>query len=143
MNNFIIQFGRGRMLIYLDKFFPCSIARLKKLLKTINLDWENRNELLERLNIYFQEQIDECKSRFKQYGREWSDAKQLVSDTNRLVESRKRPIGTFLTTDELKQAKKDLKEYKEQEKTLLSRAKEMKRNIESFQKLIQFLQDDS
>lgn len=54
--NITWNFGKGRMQILLDKFFPSTKKDLKKLLKIISLDWEHETELKENLKVYFQEQ---------------------------------------------------------------------------------------
>lgn len=47
------------MIIDADKFFPCSQAKFKKLLKVIELDWDRCDELKKELKVYFQERIPE------------------------------------------------------------------------------------
>lgn len=54
--NITWNFGKGRMQILLDKFFPSTKKDLKQLLKIISLDWEHETELKESLKVYFQEQ---------------------------------------------------------------------------------------
>lgn len=54
--NITWNFGKGRMQILLDKFFPSTKKDLKQLLKIISLDWEHETELKENLKVYFQEQ---------------------------------------------------------------------------------------
>ena len=46
-----IKWEKGRMTIILERFFPTSQIKLKKLLKVIELDWENQG----KLKVYFQE----------------------------------------------------------------------------------------
>ena len=43
--SFTFNEGRGRMTIVLDKFFPTSATRLRKLLKLVDEDYEHRDEL--------------------------------------------------------------------------------------------------
>lgn len=47
--------GKGRMNIFLDKFFPSTKKDLKKLLSIISLDWQHEDELREKLKVYFQD----------------------------------------------------------------------------------------
>lgn len=47
----------GEMNIHMDKFFPCSMADFKKLLKIIALDWEHEEAIRETLKSYFQKRI--------------------------------------------------------------------------------------
>lgn len=53
------DYGRGNMVIILDKFFPTTKKNLKKLLSVIALDWEHESELKEKLKVYFQEKQQE------------------------------------------------------------------------------------
>ena len=47
--------GKGRMSIFLDKFFPSTKKDLKKLLSIISLDWQHEDELKDKLKVYFQD----------------------------------------------------------------------------------------
>ena len=64
MEDLYIQYDTGRMVIHLNNFFPTSQARLKKLVKIIRLDWRHYDELIEKLNVYFQEKIPESEANF-------------------------------------------------------------------------------
>ena len=70
----------------------------------------------------------------------YSRLHQQVSDTKRMVETRKKPVGVFLTKEELEKAKADLAVYKADEKTTLSAYKKCKGNIPKFEKLIQAIE---
>ena len=48
-NIMYIKWDTGHMNIVLQNFFPCSVAKFKKLLKVIALDWENCDKLTEDL----------------------------------------------------------------------------------------------
>lgn len=107
-----IRWETGSMDIHLDAFFPCEQARFRKLLKVIDLDWEHRNRLKATLKVYFQEKIPALKEQRKKLAVDLSNAKQAVADLGRLVKTRKKPVGVYLTNAELKQAKGDLKAAK-------------------------------
>ena len=74
------------MNIVLQNFFPCSVAKFKKLLKVITLDWENCDRLTEDLKVYFQNQVVECNETAKQSARDYSNLRQKVSDLEIMVE---------------------------------------------------------
>ena len=93
-------------------FFPCEQARFKKLLKVIDLDWEHSDTLKDTLKVYFQQRILPLKEKRKKLAVDLSNAKQAVADLERLVKSRKKPVGVYLTKAELEQAKEDLKAAK-------------------------------
>ena len=107
-----IRWDTGFMDIRLDSFFPCEQARFKKLLKVIDLDWEHSDTLKDTLKVYFQQRIPALKEKRKKLAVDLSNAKQAVADLERLVKSRKKPVGVYLTKAELEQAKEDLKAAK-------------------------------
>ena len=49
-----IQWNTGEMEIVLDRFFPTTQAKLRKLIDIIKLDYEHCDELVEGLRLYFQ-----------------------------------------------------------------------------------------
>ena len=134
-----IRWETGYMTIVLDAFFPCSMEKLKKLLKVVELDWEHRNDLIEKLKVHFQERKAECETLHQDYGKQYFDAKQRTADLTRLVENRKHPNGLPLKRDEWEQANKDLKRSKADVTNYLTRAKAYKRNIERFERHIELV----
>lgn len=107
-----IRWDTGFMDIRLDSFFPCEQARFKKLLKVIDLDLEHSDTLKDTLKVYFQQRIPALKEKRKKLAVDLSNAKQAVADVERLVKSRKKPVGVYLTKAELERAKEDLKAAK-------------------------------
>lgn len=49
--------GQGQMIVHCDNFFPTSQAKFKKLLKIIDMDYDNRDDILKTLEEYFQSKI--------------------------------------------------------------------------------------
>lgn len=141
MNDLYITYndGHGKMLIHMDYFFPCSQARFKKLLKIITLDWQHEAELKEKLKVHFQNRISDLVELRKENSRKYYDNKQKDADTSRLIESRKHPNGLPVSKDELKQAKADLKEYRESWKKALADAKRNKKFKEQFEQYLELL----
>ena len=52
-----IKWYSGGMTIILDKFFPCTMAKYRLLLKTIPLDYANESMIRDVLKSYFQNKI--------------------------------------------------------------------------------------
>lgn len=52
-----IKWYTGSMTIVLDKFFPCTMAKYRLLLKTIALDYANEAMIRDVLKSYFQNKI--------------------------------------------------------------------------------------
>lgn len=107
-----IRWDTGFMDIRSDSFFPCEQARFEKLLKVIDLDLEHSDTLKDTLKVYFQQRIPALKEKRKKLAVDLSNAKQAVADVERLVKSRKKPVGVYLTKAELERAKEDLKAAK-------------------------------
>ena len=71
-----IRWKTGSMDIRMEAFFPCDMARFRKLLKVIDLDWEHCDTLKDTLKVYFQQQIPALKEQRKQLAVDLSHAKQ-------------------------------------------------------------------
>lgn len=54
-----IKYDNGQMNIRMDAFFPTSQARLKKLLKVVDLDFEHREEIMQTMQQFFQDKVNE------------------------------------------------------------------------------------
>lgn len=52
-----IKWYTGSMTVILDKFFPCTMAKYRLLLKTIALDYANESIIKDVLKSYFQNKI--------------------------------------------------------------------------------------
>lgn len=139
MEELRIKYDRGKMVVILDNFFPTSRARLKKLLKVIDLDYEHSEELIEQLKHFFSEQIPVYKAEFESNGRKYLEYKQLSADTGRMVKSKKRPSGVRLSDEELKQEKERLNNYKEAAKKYLGAAKKFQRGHKQYSELLEYL----
>ena len=107
-----IRWETGYMDICMEAFFPCEMARFRKLLKVIDLDWKNCDTLKGTLKVYFQQQIPALKEQRVKLAVDLAHAKQAVADLERMVKSRKKPVGVYLTKAELERAKEDLKAAK-------------------------------
>lgn len=60
-----IKYDNGQMNIHMDAFFPTSQARLKKLLKIVDLDFEHRNDIVQTMQQFFQDKVKEQNKHFK------------------------------------------------------------------------------
>lgn len=138
-NIMYIRWDTGNMTINLDVFFPVNLAKFKKLLKVIALDWENCDKLTEDLKIYFQNQIVGCTETAKQSARDYSSLRTKVSDLEIMVKTRKKPVGVYLTQAELNKAREDLSETRKQTAKALSSYKVNTANVKKFQRLLEEL----
>lgn len=138
-NTLHIEWETGYMNIYMDFFFPCEQSKFKKLLKVISLDWQHEDELKETLKVYFQNRIADLVELRKENGKKYFDFKQKAADTQRMIQSRKRPNGVSLSKEELTQARADLKEYTSSYKKALSDANSNLKFKERIEKHLEFL----
>ena len=107
-----IKYDNGQMNIRMDAFFPTSQARLKKLLKVVDLDFEHREEIMQTMQQFFQNKVNELEERRISSGKKAVEYKQKVADTTSIIESRKHPNGVPLTKDELADIKEQNKHFK-------------------------------
>lgn len=57
--------GSGFLTIDMREFFPCSKKKMKKLLRILADDFENRDELYERLAVYFIRKMLVCQNKIE------------------------------------------------------------------------------
>ena len=107
-----IKYDNGQMNIRMDAFFPTSQARLKKLLNVVDLDFEHREEIMQTMQQFFQDKVNELEERRISSGKKAVEYKQKVADTTAIIESRKHPNGVPLTKDELADIKEQNKHFK-------------------------------
>lgn len=107
-----IKYDNGQMNIRMDAFFPTSQARLKKLLKVVDLDFEHKEEIMQTMQQFFQDKVNELEARRISSGKKAVEYKQKIADTIAIIESRKHPNGVPLTKDELADIKEQNKHFK-------------------------------
>ena len=131
--------GKGRMSIFLDKFFPSTKKDLKQLLKIISLDWEHETELKENLKVYFQEQKTVHEAAKKESAKKHFEFRQREADTKEMVTTKKRPNGVPLSEDELKEEKERLAFYKTTARDYLLRYKQHEKEEKQFSEYLKLL----
>ena len=107
-----IKYDNGQMNIHMDAFFPTSQARLKKLLKVVDLDFEHRDEIIQTMQQFFQGKVKELEEKRISSGKKAVEYKQKIADTGAIIESKKHPNGVKLTKDELADIKEQNKHFK-------------------------------
>ena len=134
-----IKYDNGQMTIHMNAFFPTSQARLKKLLKVIDLDHVNKENHIQMLETYFNEQVVQMEENRKSAAKVHLEYRQKAADTQSMVESKKKPNGVSLTKEELVQAKEDLKHYKTVASSQLTKHNSCQRKKQQFQKHLKIL----
>lgn len=131
--------GKGRMSIFLDKFFPSTKKDLKKLLSIISLDWQHEDELKDKLKVYFQEQKTVHEAAKKESAKKHFEFRQREADTKEMVTTKKRPNGVPLSEDELKEEKERLAFYKTTARDYLLRYKQHEKEEKQFSEYLKLL----
>lgn len=114
---------KGNMMIHLNNFFPCSLAKFKKLLKVIEMD-SNDKELKEELKIYFQNRISALREDIK-------DSEKAAAGLARKVETGKYQNGVMIP-------KYKMKEYSRQYQDIFSDIKK-NQQLKQFERYLQFV----
>ena len=131
--------GKGRMSIFLDKFFPSTKKDLKKLLSIISLDWQHEDELKDKLKVYFHDKKAEHEKAKKYSAKMHLENRQLEADSKEMVTTRKRPNGVSLSKDELAEEKKKLGKYKRYAAIHLSDYKRHEKEEKQFSEYLKLL----
>lgn len=130
MTQLHIKWDTGQMTINCEAFFPATQNKLNVLLKTIDLDWEHKEDILKQMLNFLQELEHSCLERSMDIGERFSSEHQKICDLQHLVTDGRRPSGVPLSKVELKTAKADLKEQKKV-------VRDMQEEIKMLQKKVQ------
>lgn len=147
-NNTIISFsfngGRGHATIMLDKFFPTGVARLRKLLKMVDED-EHRDELRATIVQHCGRRasglLDERRNLANKAVEYHTKATELQPEIDRLtgqIDAVQKYIKTFCSKrggqgyrSQLKELKAQLKNKKEEQRSLFSAYRDYQRQFVS------------
>lgn len=58
--------GKGRMIINMASFFPCSLSKFKDFLKVVDMDYKNREDHKKRMKEHFKWRIEVLTSLIKE-----------------------------------------------------------------------------
>ena len=75
-----INWNSGEMEIVLAEFFPTTVERMNKLRKIIWLDWQNQDEIIEFLKVYFQNKQNEHEELSEQYRKEYCENQNKLGE---------------------------------------------------------------
>lgn len=130
------------MTICLNEFFPTTGEKIQLLMKTIRLDWDNREQIISDILSYLHDEIPRLEGLMKEAANSYSDAKTKQVDYTSMANSRKKPNGVMLTKDELQEVRKQRDSWKQEAQHFKSAFNTYKRtkdriskNIEQIEKL--------
>lgn len=107
-----IKWDTGNMTINCEAFFPASQNKLNVLLKTIDLDWEHKDEILKQMMQFLKDLEAEMEQKKQEIKSEYSKEFQKMKDLEHLIRDCRHPNGLPISKVEMKTAKADLKEQK-------------------------------
>lgn len=104
--------GKGNMTINCENFFPVTQNKMKVLLKTIDLDWEHKDDILKQMLNFLQELEHSCLQKQADIKETFGHEHQKMCDLQHLVDDGRKPNGLPVSKVELKTARAELKEQK-------------------------------
>lgn len=125
-----ISYPGGYMNINLETFFPTSQSNFKKLLKVIDMDWQNKDRHIRCIKSWITDEIKLCEDIAKGYANKYVIIKPIAREAEaklRRKENYLKSIEAWKKTEEYKEAKQELKEIKRE----FSRVKGLERNYNS------------
>lgn len=132
--------GRGKMVIYLDAFFPCTQAQMKKLLSVISLDWGHREQITKDIIDFCKEKAQMQESEKKNYANKYNTIRTQRVEAQNRVKERKDASGVPFTKEQLQVERDWVKLYRESEqeynrafKKCSKCAELLKKNIEQLE----------
>lgn len=148
MESIIIRWSTGGMEIIPAKFFPASIARVRKLLQVISMDYEHQDDIRERLARYCTDRAQELLNSRKAIAIDAVNSHQRVVDLQEkieLQEQRTSALQSFMKEqpnrarlmgcrDRLKSEKKILRAMKEEQRAAQSTKEQKKREFARVEK---------
>lgn len=141
MEELTIRTGNGRITIRVELFFPCSQARLRKLLKIIRqFDWLNDvQHITEQLNTHFHDRVGLLEVEKLMYGKLYMENMQKHAEYRDMAESRKHPNGIPLGKGELKEFRKKRDCSLRSAKENLADAKRTEKELEGVRRSLEML----
>lgn len=98
---------QGSMAIAMDRFFPCTKAKMKKFLKLVNAS-NCSQDLVKQISDFLQLQLPELKSQTEQYSSDYLKHHQNVTDLSEIMESGRQPNGFPIKQNKLTELKRTL-----------------------------------
>jgi hypothetical protein len=107
-----IEWETGHMGVDCEAFFPAPQNKLKVLLKTIDLDWKHKEEILNQMMQFLKDLEADAEQHKEEIKKQFQTEYQKMCDLKSWTESGKYSNGVPIPKVELKQLKSDLKHQK-------------------------------
>ena len=112
MTQLYIKWDTGQMTINCEAFFPATQNKLNVLLKTIDLDWEHKEDILKQMLTFLKGLEQDAEDKKKEIKKSFGVEHQKMCDLQHVIQDGRFANGVPMSKVELKQAKADLKEQK-------------------------------
>lgn len=107
-----IKWDTGQMRIEYESFFPATQNNLNVLMKTIELDWEHKEDILKQMLQFLKDLEKDAEDRKQEIKKNFGTQFQKMKDMERMVQTCKHPNGVPITKIEMRQLEADLKRQK-------------------------------
>lgn len=118
------------MTVNLNQFFPAAKSKLNKLVKVVQMDFEQNENIIEQMLNFCKKTVMECDTGRKQSAVLYGKAMQSAAEYRDRIESGKHPNGLPLSKEEKKDFKEKMKSQKALAKAYESDFKKYERNKE-------------
>lgn len=143
-----INYPNGYMTINLDTFFPTSQSNFKKLLKVIEMDWQNRDGHIRLIKQWVEDEIKDCESLAKEYANRYVDIRPKVREAEKRMQEIEYTLDILKQTapaytsfkDEFNKRKKEYQKLKSLERSYNSSFKHYHNRKEKLQRNLGVLQ---
>lgn len=111
----VIKYPNGCIKINLEKFFPSTPGKIKKIIKIVDMDWEHSEDIRRTISKWMRAEIGLCEEMAKGYAKKYLDMRPKVREAEaklRKKEEYLKSIASWKDTAEYKEAKQELKEIK-------------------------------
>lgn len=120
---------QGSMAIAMDRFFPCTKAKMKNFLKLVNAS-NCSQDLIKQISYFLQLQLPELKSQTERYSSDYFKHHQNVTDLSEIIESGRQPNGFPIRQNKLTELKRTLCQEKSNRNKALRAFKHAKKLYE-------------
>ena len=133
--------GNGHMTIIVAKFFPTSKARIDKLKKIIDMDWEHREQVWVDIRERLKELIPELEADKQKEGRTCYHYNEEVLWLKNCLKEKRNPQGVKLTKEQLEEYREKKKRFGEIARKAKSDFNRIQRQIEQVKQNLEYIAD--
>lgn len=147
--------GHGHMTLNAEYFFPCQQGILKKLLKTVALDWQHEEEIIKQIEDHCTRGIQEAEEYKKLIPKFYEETREKIPELEQRVRTREQAVKNLQVhyklargqerkqlSETLKKAKEDLKQSRSVLRNTEAKCKEYIMKMDNTIRMIQKYKDN-